>query len=144
MSDGTSLLVFVVSILLLVVVPLNGFIAWEMVSVALEKPRNITSLNLAAINRVARFLASLVFAILGAAAIYRMQSGGEQLLPTPWPLLLIAFGALVISVPSPFDFAALRRWRQEAADWRQMRLDDDSGVARHRRSTDPIPPDELP
>lgn len=118
MSGELSALVTVVAVILLVAMPANGYVFWKTAVAAAKRPY-ITSLTLAALGRGTVFLASMVFAILGAASIYSLHHPGERLLPVPVPTLLIAFGALVISVPAPFHLRALQRWSSEADEWRE-------------------------
>lgn len=141
-DDLANAITIVAAIVLLVAVPLNGYVALLTAKAAWRKPA-ITSLNLAVLSRSTRFLASLAFAGLGVLSLHYLQTG-ERLLPPPWPTLLIVFGAVIISTPSPADIRAIRTWRREIEELRgNHRRIGDARDHLHRRRDDVPPGDGL-
>lgn len=141
MTDLETVVVLVAIPILIFVVPLNAFVAWETAKQAWRKP-SIVSLNLAVLSRTTRLLASLAFAVLGAASIYFIRTD-TRLLPPPIPLLLILFGALIISAPSPFDIKAIRKWKRELEALRAHNAAVADLPHPHRRRDDPPPGTDL-
>ena len=138
-----NLFVIVIALVLLGFVPFDLYVAWRLSTLAMQKPY-IASLTGAAIRSVAIAAAAVLFAILGVQSIVFLQTG-ERLLPSPLPTLLIAGGAVIVSLPNLYFLRLLRKFAAEAEEYRaHKRAEDEDGSFLHRRVTDVQPPDELP
>jgi hypothetical protein len=97
-----------VSIVLIVAVPWDLYVAYRFVRAAMEKPY-IPILTLAAVRSVAIAIAATIFGLLGLHSVLFLASGETfRLLPVPVPTLLLAVGAIVISVANIYVFRVLR------------------------------------
>lgn len=118
---GESLFVVIVALVLLVFVPFDIYVAWRLSQLALQKPR-IASLTGAAVRSIAIAVAGVLFAILGVQSLVFLTSG-ERLFPSPIPTVLIAAGAVVVSLPNLYFLRILRRFALEAEEYRAHKRD---------------------
>lgn len=94
-----DLILTAVAVVLIIAVPFDWYVAVKLIRAAAIRPR-YRVLTLAAMRSVAIAVAASLAALLGAQSIWFQISGGQRLLPTPIPTILIAVALIVISLPN--------------------------------------------
>lgn len=96
----------VVAAVLIVAVPFDIYTAIVFTAAAWQRP-HYRILTLAALRSIAIAIAATFFGLLGVQSIY-FAATGERFLPSPIPTILIALGAIMISLPNVYALRWLR------------------------------------
>lgn len=96
----------VVAAVLVVAVPFDWWTAARIIAAAVERPR-VRFLSFVALVVGACALAASAFGILGIQLLW-LAVTGDRLLPPPIPTVIIALGAIVISIPNVLAVRWLR------------------------------------
>jgi len=127
-------LLIAVSIVLMIAVPFDVYVAWRFARAALVRPRTDVG------NFVALVVTSVAIAATsgGTLGIYSIVfiATGDRLIPQPLPILLLAAALIVISLPNVYVIRRFRSWASEDRIARVHRRVGDQPRF-HRRKDDP-------
>lgn len=131
----TDVLLILLAVILVIAVPFDWYAAVKLIAEA-RRPPSIATLNLAALRSLAIAVAATCFGVLGVSSIVFVTTG-TRILPTPVPTILIAIGALVISLPNVYFLRLLEQWKREVRRFHVHSRQADNRVVPHRRHDDP-------